>query len=62
MATAFTPNGAGESARLIGVLVVAAVCGCSVYLVWRFARLLRLTCTALSQPEPSQDPPVPSSG
>lgn len=46
-------------AKVIGGLVVAAVCGCGGYLAWRFSRLLKLARAALAQPEPTPDRPVP---
>jgi hypothetical protein len=62
MAILFTHGVAGEAAKVIASAVLATVCGCGVYLAWRFARLLQLTRVALAQPEPSPDPPVPSQG
>ncbi len=51
--------GVSVPAKVIAVLVILAACGVGGWLTWRFARLLRLTRQAVTQPEPSH-PPVPS--
>lgn len=53
--------GVSVPAKVIAAVVILAVSGIGGWLTWRFARLLRLTREAVTQPEPTH-PPVPSGG